>query len=52
MKESCLLCELISAFPSLRIIRLAVDQDPVQVITSKHSQINEIRDLLELINVE
>ena len=50
MKESGLLCDLISAFPSIRIIRLAVDQDPVQVITSEQSQLNEVRDLLDLLN--
>ena len=49
MKEQCLLCDLISAFPSIRIIRLTVDQDPVQVITSKQSQIKEVRDLLDLL---
>ena len=41
MKEQCTLCDLVSAFPSIRIIRLAVDQDPVQVITSQQTEINE-----------
>jgi len=50
MKENCLLCDLISTFPSIRIIRLAVDNDPVQVITSQQSQLNEVRDLLDLLN--
>ena len=49
-RENCLLCDLISAFPSIRIIRLIVDQDPVQVITSQQSQLNEVRDLLDLLN--
>ncbi|MBC8505104.1 MAG: hypothetical protein ISR58_02100 [Anaerolineales bacterium] len=49
-KENCLLCDLISAFPFIRIIRLAVDSDPVQVITSQQSQLNEVRDLLDLLN--
>ncbi len=50
MKEKCLLCELLSGFPSIRIIRLAVDQTPVQVITSEQNFLNEVRDLLDLIN--
>ena len=49
-KENCLLCDLVSAFPFIRIIRLAVDSDPVQVITSQQSQLNEVRDLLDLLN--
>jgi len=49
MKEQCLLCDLISAFPSIRIIRLTVDQDPVQVITSQQSKIEEVVDLLDLL---
>jgi DNA-binding NarL/FixJ family response regulator len=51
-KENCLLCDLISTFPAVRVIRLAVDQDPVQVITSKQSQLNEVRDILDLLNGE
>lgn len=50
VKEKCLLCDLLSDFPSVRIIRLAVDQAPVQVITSEQSQLNEVRDLLDLFN--
>jgi len=46
------LCDLISTFPAVRVIRLAVDQDPVQVITSKQSQLNEVRDILDLLNGE
>lgn len=49
MDERCLLCDLISAFPSIRIIRLTVDQNPVQVITSEHSHIDQVIDLLDLI---
>ncbi len=52
MKERCILCDLLSAFPSIRIIRLAVDQDPVQVITSQQSHITEVRDLLDLLEEE
>ena len=51
-RENCLLCDLISAFPAVRVIRLAVDQDPVQVITSRQSQLNEVRDILDLLNGE
>ena len=32
--------------------RLAVDQDSEQVITSEQSQLNEVRDLLDLLNGE
>lgn len=49
MKEDCTLCDLISAFPSIRIIRLNADQDPVQVITSEQIRLNEVRDLLDLL---
>ncbi|MEW6404214.1 MAG: hypothetical protein AB1649_20650 [Chloroflexota bacterium] len=50
MREKCLLCDLVSTFPSIRIIRLAVDQDPVQVITSQQSRLKEVRDLLDLLD--
>ncbi len=49
MKEQCLLCDLITAFPAIRIIRLSIDHDPVQLITSQQSQLNEVRDLLDLL---
>ncbi len=52
MKESCSLCDLISAFPAIKIIRLSVDQDPVQVITSHQSTLNEVSELLDLLDVE
>lgn len=48
--KNCLLCDLISYFPMVRVIRLAVDQNPVQIITSEHSQLDEVRDLLALLN--
>ncbi len=49
MKENCLLCDLVSVFPFIRIIRLSVDQGPVQIITSQQNQLSEVRDLLDLL---
>ncbi len=50
MKTHCALCELITSFTSIKIIRLAVDREGVQLITSEQSQLGEIRDLIGLID--
>ena len=49
-KRRCLLCALLSAIQEITIIRLSVDALPVQVIRSQQSQLNEVRDLLDLLN--
>jgi len=49
MKGKCSICELILTFPAIKIIRLAVDKDPVLTISSQQSQLNEVGDLLDLL---
>ncbi|MBT3391807.1 MAG: hypothetical protein HN413_15520 [Chloroflexi bacterium] len=46
----CLLCALLSAIREITIIRLSVDERPVQVIRSQQSQLDEVRDLLDLLS--
>lgn len=49
VKEYCLLGELISFFPKIKIILVAIDKDTVQVVFSKQSRCIEVRDLIDLI---
>jgi hypothetical protein len=51
-ENRCLLCSLLATFPEIMIIRLAVEQDLVQVITSQQNRMDEIRDLLDLLGDE
>ena len=45
----CLLCELLTAFPSITIIRLEVDAKDVQVISSSPYKLDNVQDLIDLI---
>jgi hypothetical protein len=48
--KHCVLCALLLAFPFIKVIRLAVESDYIQVISSTKHRLGEVRDLLEVIN--
>jgi hypothetical protein len=47
--QCCLLCELLTAFPSVTIIRLKVHARDVQVISSSPHVLENVQDLIDLI---
>jgi DNA-binding NarL/FixJ family response regulator len=47
--QCCLLCELLIAFPDIRLVRLNVDQEDVQVIASHKQFFEEVQDLIEIL---
>jgi DNA-binding NarL/FixJ family response regulator len=48
--ESCLLCDLLGAFPAIKIVRLKVNDKVVQVIASSSYSFDKVHKLLDLIN--
>ncbi len=45
----CPLSKLLSAMPSLKVIRLDPQQEQVQVVSSEQRPVGEVRDLIEVI---
>lgn len=48
----CLLCDLMSAFPAIKIVRMTLDHDSTHVITSEKIQLHNVRDLLDLLMMD
>ena len=47
--QCCFLCELLMAFQSMMIVRLAVDQRDVQVIKSSTHQFSGVQELIDVL---
>jgi len=47
--DSCLFCELLTAFPELTIVRLKVQESDVQVVRSSQCVVENAQDLINLI---
>ena len=47
--EWCLLSELLNNFPSITIVRLKLQEEDVQVITSSSEVVTNVQDLIDLI---
>jgi DNA-binding NarL/FixJ family response regulator len=47
--ENCPLSRLLQALPSLKVLRLDVQQAQVQIVTSEQRSASEVRDLIEVI---
>jgi DNA-binding NarL/FixJ family response regulator len=45
----CMLCDLLSALKNVTIVRLDVQQNDIQLITSVQQRFNEVRDIVEII---
>lgn len=48
----CLFCELLTAFPTITIIRLRVDAKDLQFISSSPYKLDNAQDLIDLIGRE
>jgi hypothetical protein len=48
--QICSLSDLLLSLPKLKVIRLDMEQDQVQVVTSEHRPAVKVRDLVEVIN--
>lgn len=46
--QCCLLCELLIAFPNITLVRLTVDQEDLQVITSRTQHFDDVQDLINI----
>ncbi len=44
--EGCLLCNMMSVLPTVKIIRLAAEQKDIQVIRSEQYAVKGVRDLI------
>jgi hypothetical protein len=46
----CILCELLAALQNVTVVRLDVQQNDIQLITSMQQQFNEVRDIVDIID--
>ena len=49
--QCCLLCDLLTHLTSITIIRLQVQEKDLQVVTSTQHRFNEVRDILDIIDL-